>query len=58
VSDTELNELAVMPTKLLLAESPLRAPGANVVMTVTPVAKRESACLKCGVSKSGLNALM
>jgi hypothetical protein len=58
VSDTELNELAVMPTKLLLAESPLCAPGANVVMTVTPVAKHESACLKCGVSKSGLSALM
>jgi hypothetical protein len=43
----------VMPTKQVLFASPLASSAANAVITATPVAKRDKAVLKCGVSKSG-----
>jgi len=53
VKETELNELMVMPTKWVLIALPLASSAANAVITATPVAKRDKAVLKCGVSKSG-----
>ncbi|ODV40922.1 hypothetical protein AWV79_03300 [Cupriavidus sp. UYMMa02A] len=51
-SDTELNELAVMPMNGG-APAATDASLARVVMTVTPVANCDSVRRKCSVSKSG-----